>query len=155
MNIFHVDHNPAKAARMLADKHVVKMVLESAQMLSTVHHLTDSEFCDTLYKPTHKGHPCTVWVKESKGNYKWLFKHLVGLLNEYTFRYSKIHKTSRLLDNLCKYPDIPSIGLTDQPQCMYDECKQKDLVEAYRSYYRARSHEIDMRYTNREKPRWL
>ena len=155
MNIFHLDSNPAIAARMQCDKHVVKMVLESAQMLSTVHHLTGSELSDKLYKCTHKAHPCTLWVKESKTNYEWLFKHLVALLNEYTFRYAKIHKTSRLLDYLCEIPDLPNVGLTEQPQCMYDDCKRDDLVDAYRTYYKVKSTEIQMKYTNRQEPIWL
>ena len=156
MNIFVVDHDPFVAAKMLCDKHVVKMILETAQLLSTAHHLTGSPLACKLYKMTHKNHPSAVWVRSSKGNYRWALAHLKGLLKEYTFRYNKIHKTSNLLSSLESVPDlIDQEDLTEPPQCMYDDCRHPDVVHAYRLYYLTRQQEIDMRWTKRDKPNWL
>ena len=155
MNIFHVDYNPGAAAKMLCDKHVVKMILESAQVLSSAHHMTDSPLSDKLYKLTHKNHPCSIWVRTSKDNYRWVFEHFSGLLNEYTHRYKKIHKSSTLFSKLEVVPNISQTELTEPPQCMYDDCKHPDVVTAYRLYYKAREKEIKMCWTNREKPLWL
>lgn len=155
MNIFYLHDDPYIAAQYQCDKHVVKMVLETAQLLSTAHHLTDSVHADKLYKATHKNHPSAVWVRSSKQNYLWALEHLKGLLAEYTFRYNKIHKTSNLLSILDNVPDIVADELTEPPQCMYDDCKHPDVVQAYRLYYAARQKEIDMRWTKRNKPLWL
>ena len=155
MNIFYLHDDPYIAAQYQCDKHVVKMVLETAQLLSTAHHLTDSVHADKLYKATHKNHPCAIWVRESLDNYMWTIWHLKGLLDEYTFRYNKIHKTSNLVSTLENIPMLPDKDLTEPPQCMYDDCKHPDVVQAYRLYYAARQKEIDMRWTKRVKPSWL
>ena len=72
MNIFYLDSDPYVAAKMHCDKHVVKMILESAQMLSTAHRVLDGdEYADErgLYKMAHKNHPSTIWVRTSTDNY--------------------------------------------------------------------------------------
>ena len=155
MNIFFLDLDPYKAAQLQCDKHVVKMVLETAQLLSSAHHLTGSEHADKLYRLTHKNHPSAVWVRQSDDNYVWTLMHLKGLLAEYTFRYNKIHKTSKLVSILENVPDLPAEELTEPPQCMYDDCKHPDLVHAYRLYYAEKQKEITMRWTKRNKPVWL
>ena len=82
MNIFVLDTDPTIAAQMQCDKHVVKMPLECAQMLSTVHrHYGSDDF--QLYKSTHKHHPCTLWAASSRANYAWLFDHFRALNDEY------------------------------------------------------------------------
>ena len=70
MNIFYLDKNPDLSAQLHCDKHVVKMILEYAQMLSTAHRVLDNS--QDVYKIAHKNHPCTIWVRENKSNYKWL-----------------------------------------------------------------------------------
>ena len=123
MNIFILDKDPVLAAQLQCDKHVVKMIVESAQMLSTAHRMLDGkivmrpsksgkrmikyydlyEGADDLeaemlyYSAVHHGHPCTKWTMESSENYKWHHQHFVALCDEYTYRYGKIHKTDRLL----------------------------------------------------------
>ena len=91
MNIFVTDICPKQSAINLCDKHVVKMTLESAQMLCTAQHLMASNPSDLLYKPTHENHPCNVWTRLSSCNYHWLFKHFQHLATEYTFRFGKVH----------------------------------------------------------------
>jgi len=156
MNYFYVEKDPTSAAQALCDKHVVKMILETAQMLSTAHRLTESPQADFVYKPTHSNHPSTKWLRSSQIAYKHGLQHLCALFDEYRHRYNKTHATERLLPYLSQVPEaLPDLPFVDPPQCMYDECRHSDTVEAYRSYYRVRRNEIDMRWTNREAPAWL
>ena len=117
MNIFYLDRHPIKAAQMMCDKHVVKMILESAQMLSTAHRVLDGdEYADEvgLYKMAHKNHPSTIWVRSSLENYTWLYDHMVALMVEYTYRYGKHHATERLLQPLFKSPKNMNFETLDQ-----------------------------------------
>lgn len=135
MNIFIVDSNPLVAAYHLHNRHVVKMILESAQILSTVQRLHGNEN-PKLYKKTHIKHPCTIWINTSQQNYIWLVQHFEALFKEFTYRYGKVHKSSLLFDIL-KYPhpDIPSIGLTPFVKAMPDKYKVENAIQSYRNYY--------------------
>jgi hypothetical protein len=110
MNIFVTDYNPLISARNLDDKRVVKMVLESAQLLSTTMHEVGAP--DPPYRKTHVNHPCSKWVRESRGNYLWLIEHMKELCLEYSRRYHKIHKCEQLIpifEEAKGYvPDVPS-----------------------------------------------
>lgn len=140
MNIFYLSDNPYEAAQMQCDKHVVKMILESAQMLSTTHRECDG--IDTLqgeplYKKTHVNHPCTAWVRESKDHYIWLYQHFRGLLAEYTRRYGKQHKCERFI---FAFKNIPKNigrrrGFSHPPACMPEQYITDNVVESYRNYY--------------------
>jgi hypothetical protein len=133
MNIFVLDKDPIKAAQMLCDKHVVKMILESAQMLCTTHWQKGGE---ALYKPTHTKHPCNLWLLESIKNYDWLLTHAIYLCYEYTNRYHKIHKSQPIIEWCCaNKPDLPKRSRTPFAQAMPEKYKDKDAVKAYRQYY--------------------
>lgn len=138
MNIFYLDQDPRTAAEMHCDKHVVKMILESAQLLSTAHHILDGKK-DGLYKPTHKNHPSAVWARSAESNYTWLHSLLHYLCAEYTARYGKVHKVKRdgMLHLLGYIPDnISTANFSAPPQCMPDTYKvEGDTVQAYRNYY--------------------
>lgn len=135
MNIFVLDTDPVIAAKMQCNKHVVKMILESAQLLSTCHHWHESA-SDDMYRSTHQNHPCSVWVRQSANNYYWLYQHFLALMDEYTERYGKVHACDRLRSVLAiAPPTMPFLGLTEFPQCMPEEYKQESTVEAYRAYY--------------------
>ncbi len=153
MNIFYLDRNPQIAARLHCDKHVVKMILESAQILSTVHHVSGSG-TETMYKPTHARHPCTIWAAESQANYQFLYDLFIALLGEYTHRYGKQHATGRLVGELRRLPNIPNIGFTEPAQAMPDEYKDPDSVRAYKRYYLGAKAEM-LKYTKREFPKEL
>jgi hypothetical protein len=156
MNYFYVEEDPTSAAQALCDKHVVKMILETAQMLSTAHRLLETPQAPFVYKPTHSNHPSTKWLRSSQIAYKHGLQHLCALFDEYRHRYNKTHATERLLPYLSQVPEaLPDLPFVEPPQCMYDECRGSDTVEAYRSYYRVRRSEIDMRWTKREAPAWL
>ena len=133
MNIFILDEDPILAARMMCDKHVVKMVLESTQILSTVAH---SKGFKTYYKPTHRHHPCTLWAAKSIQNWTWLLDHSLALCDEYTLRYNRVHKCYSVLIQL-KILDInlPDIGVTDFVLAMPDCYKSSNPVDSYRAYY--------------------
>ena len=138
MNIFVLDMNPAKAATYHVDKHVPKMVVESAQMLSTAHHILDEEK-PGIYKISNKNHPCNIWLRQSKTNYQWLWELAMSLVDEYHVRYgNKTHKTEAVLEVLREAPvNAPShVGLTPFALAMPDEYKSDCPVLSYRSYYR-------------------
>lgn len=139
MNIFYLDEDPAVAAISHCDKHCVKMILETAQLLSTAHRVCDGdEYADEqgLYRATHKNHPSAIWVRETVTNYAWTYKLLTALCAEYTARYGKVHSTERLLKALRYPPQNMGAGkFKPPPQCMPDECKHEDTVTAYRTYY--------------------
>ena len=133
MNIFVLHHNPIIAAQMQCDKHVVKMILETAQMLCTVAH---QHGFDAPYKATHKKHPCTLWTAQSKENWDWVINHGLGLCAEYTKRYGRIHKSQQHIE-WCQTLSINFLhtGLTQFAQAMPVEYKNPCAVTAYRAYY--------------------
>ncbi|MFA5421500.1 MAG: hypothetical protein WC344_01725 [Bacilli bacterium] len=158
MNIFYLDKNPVLAARYHTDKHVIKMILESAQLLSTAHHvaISNENILAHIYKPTHSNHPSALWVRHNKNNYLWLYRLLLALLEEYAFRFGKIHKSSALTE----YLKEPPMSLSDEPffpptPTMDDEyIVAGDSLLSYRNYYRrAKSHLFT--WTRRSRPEWL
>ena len=158
MNIFYLDRNPIVAAQMMCDKHVIKMILESAQMLSTAHRVLDGdEHADNvgMYKMTHKNHPSTIWVRANSENYDWLQEHMEALITEYTHRYGKRHATERLIHSLWEHPkNITHDYFTDPPQCMPDYCKSGDAVSAYQNYYIMEKSDFAT-WKRRDKPEWF
>lgn len=149
MNIFALDANPYLAAHYQCDKHVVKMILESCQLLCSVY--PPEFFKDIPYKRTHYNHPCAIWARTSKENFDWLCLHTYHLIQEYQKRYNKEHKCQKVLDWVWKceltlslfhyLPDNPfkwkQEGLTEFPQCMPDQYKiPNNPVQAYRNYYK-------------------
>lgn len=142
MNIFYLDTNPYNAALMACDKHVVKMTLETTQILCTVFNEYGIEIPNG-YKSTHKNHPCVIWAGLSPDNFYWLLLHGLTLADQYFIRYKKIHKCKRIL---LKISDLyfenqhiipwPHTTKTEIPQCMPDKYKDVDAVTAYRNYYK-------------------
>jgi|TARA_R110001606_G_C15015865_1_gene609060 hypothetical protein len=158
MNIFYFDECPTESAQAQPDKMLVKMPLETAQMLCTAHRELDgNEYADEqgLYKRAYWNHPCTIWARESSANYFWLYKHFLALGREYTFRYGKIHKSvDKLSRALFKQPDnISRIGMTTLAQAMPDEYKHDDPTVAYRDYVIHEKHYAKWEQ-GRDKPEW-
>lgn len=175
MNIFFIDQSPEQAAKWMVNSHVVKMILESAQLLSTAHRLLDGKetivyinnrkvkrwiLPDTreqyLNQVTHINHPCSKWVRETSDNYYWLFDHLVALEAEYRYRYGKIHATEARMPWLKLAPDNINAGLITTPPCaMPEEFKiGTDPVQNYRQYYRVGKSHLH-KWKNRDKPAWI
>ena len=160
MNIFFLDERPDKCAEMHNDKHCVKMILESAQMLSTAHRILDEDDAHPdLYKIAHKNHPSTIWVRSSKLHYDWLFRLFRMLSAEYTLRYSngkfKVHKTwdklGKILETAPK--NIVDNGFVPPPQCMPDHCKKPNTIDAYRNYYMIEKANIST-WNYSKQPTW-
>ena len=182
MNLFVLDKDPIKAAQLQCDKHVVKMIVESGQMLSTAHRMLDGEmtrapsksgktmskhwvhpdeaYNKVLYKAVHMNHPCTVWTMQSRANYVWHYCHFIGLCDEYSYRYEKQHKTYvDLADYLVKIPkNIPNGKLTNQPLAMKanPECiNTEDVVGSYRAFYQTKQNRFKMVWSKRQIPEWF
>lgn len=181
MNIFILDKDPRIAASMHCDKHVPKMVVESAQMLSTAHRMLDgvetkkrsksgktmSKYYmlgDTrehhLYNAVHFNHPCTVWTRESSQNYLWHYELFIALCDEYTKRYGKVHLTDKSLREHLKVTpnNIPDIEMTpfrlamkSNPECM----DESDPVESYRKFYMTKQERFKMEWKNAQIPYWF
>lgn len=132
MNIFILDRDPIVAAQQQCDKHVVKMVTETVQLLSDALILNGME---SPYKKNNPNHPCAVWTRQSIDNYQWLWIHGDALGKEYTNRYGRIHKSHQTLIDFIPFNiDLPKIGLTPFQNCTpYKHID--DIVEAYRLYY--------------------
>tara|TARA_R110000868_G_scaffold188854_5_gene431707 strand:- start:1779 stop:2291 length:513 start_codon:yes stop_codon:yes gene_type:complete len=160
MNIFYLNSDPVLAAQMQCDKHVVKMILESAQMLCTAYRVLDGEkSADAigLYKLAHKNHPSSIWVRERQANYQWLFMHMKALMAEYTYRYGKHHASERLLEWLAVTPICLmtcKLPFTPPPQCMPDKHKNDDPVLAYQKYYIGDKAYMAQWNKTREAPKW-
>ena len=161
MNIFYLDHDPHIAAKWHGDKHVSKMTIETAQMLSTAHHVLAGESASEIgiYKPTHINHPCSIWVRENSSNYQWAFELLDGLCREFHVRRGKLHATQRLLPILSQRPSaIPIAELGFPALAMPDEFKTDCPVESYRRYYRSKFDAGIVSYNwseERTHPWWL
>ena len=151
MNIFVLDLDPRKASEYHNDRHVVKMILETAQLLCTTHHQTGNH--RVPYRSTHINHPCAIWARESLDNYLWLRDLGLALANEYSYRYEKIHKTQIVIEDL-KTPDLKKKGLTDFELAMPEEYVIKnDIVGSYRNYYRRGKSHLAF-WKKRGKPFW-
>jgi len=180
MNIFYIDTDPVIAAQQQVDRHVVKMILETAQLLSTAHRVLDGLQVevtlekdgkrrkkkvwvlgdgrnDILYNATHINHPSAVWARESVSNYSWLVDHLFALSDEYTYRYNKRHATMVKLGYLIQSPplNLKTWDPTPIPCCMDKEyIVSDDPVINYRNYYKHGKSKLHS-WKNREAPAWI
>ena len=149
MNIFYLNRDPVKAAQVQYNKHVVKMILESAQMLCTAHHhyteLLSQDDSYIPYKKAHYNHPSTIWCRENSEQYLWLYDHMIALGNEYTKRYKKTHLTIKKCAQILQHPPagIPMATFEEPPQCMPEQYKVPGCsVTAYWNYYEREKHTV-------------
>lgn len=177
MNIFYLDRDPKVSAQMHCDKHVVKMIIEYAQLMSTAHRILDGEeYIDKtangrrikrwrlndereggLMKASHINHPSNIWTRSNNNNYMWLYYMWRALCLEYTHRYGKHHaceKYASLIQNIPK--NIPlEYNKTEPPPAMPDECKiPGDSIASYHKYYIEKKAGF-AKWTNRETPKWF
>lgn len=181
MNIFVLSECPVESAQLQCNKHIPKMVLESAQMLSTAHRILDGKIEvrksksgktnvkywkldepleSVIYKAVHVNHPCTVWTMKTSSNYYWHYNHFIALCDEYTYRYGKQHKSDLLLRNvLSALPkNIPVGQLTSHALAMgaNPECiDHNDIVGSYRKFYQTKQQRFKMVWTKRQVPEWF
>ena len=154
MNIFYLDEDPEVAAIVQYNKHVVKMILESAQMLCTAHHCYgDREQKENVpYKQAHLNHPSTIWTRRSKSTYMWLYNHMIALGDEYKKRYGKTHLSITKCKDFLAIPPrhIQGDDWCQPPQAMPDEYKTECSIQAYWNYYIGEKHVVVNH--NKEKP---
>jgi hypothetical protein len=176
MNIFYLNTDTKECAKQHLDKHVVKMILEYAQLLSTAHRLLDGteyegrtvsgtrkamrwllndERETGLYMASHMKHPSGIWCRETSENYNWLYSLWRDLMREYTFRYGKHHVAEKLIPYLDNMPtNIKSGQITPMPQCMPDQYKVPgNSIQAYHNYYIGDKQRFAV-WTNRPIPQW-
>ena len=182
MNIFILDDDARKAASYHCDKHVVKMILESGQMLCTAHwfgwnrvlnpppmrilkdlqvwlHSNVPQSSQPPWKMTHTRHPCTIWTQSTIGNYRWHSALGLALCEEYRIRYGKEHKCESvhrwLRDNVPPTFEHTAPVMTPFAVCMPDECKvSEDPVTSYRNYYNEKKVRF-ARWKYTETPSWF
>lgn len=160
MNIFVLDEDPFKAAQMACDQHVLKMATETAQILNTNSLFLGGESFVRDYYPygpylkTHVNHPCTVWARETRGNFEWLVQHGYGLCLEYTRRFNKVRNVQRAIEWVWENGAAPESGeLTPFALCMPDEFKTDDFVESYRRLYIEKKSDF-ARWLHSDPPTW-
>lgn len=154
MNIFFLDYDVKKCAEYHVDKHSVKMILESSQLLCGVHHVVGTQ-SDIPYKLSHKNHPCSIWARESLSNYLYLCELGLELCYEYTYRYGKRHKSQDVIEwCIDNKPNIEDIGFTEPPRAMPDEYKVDCVVQSYRNYYIGEKSGF-ANWKNRDTPYWF
>lgn len=185
MNIFYLDPDPKICAEMHLDKHVVKMIIEYAQLMSTAHRVLDGEeYTDltangrrikrwrlhdhreqTLMKASHINHPSGIWCRATSENYKWLYTMWNHLLNEYTYRYNKVHSCSRLLTDLSNTPSNiqncvffpPTPAMPTEVKILAEDAvigRKYDSLASYRNYYILNKAHF-AKWTKREQPIWF
>jgi hypothetical protein len=144
MNIFYTSADPIACAKALDNKRLVKMVLETTQLLSTAINLQGGK---TAYKSTHANHPCSIWVRQSQANFHWLLRHLEALSKEYTARYGKVHKCAMYIPTLASQANLmPELPFTSPPNCtIYKE--EPDVIKAYNLY-------MAYKWSNDINPKW-
>lgn len=133
MNIFFLHFLPRLCAIYHVDRHVVKMILESSQLLCTAIYVSTGkvEFC----RPTHRNHPSAVWARANKSNWFWLKCLALELCKEYTYRYGKVHKYEEKLRKLT-VPPLPDTDWFPPTPAMDDKYKVGNELKSYRNYYR-------------------
>ena len=177
MNIFYIDKDPAQAAQWMVNKHCVKMILESAQLLSTAHRILDGREVEgksktgrkvrrwilddardpVVYQATHINHPSAVWCRKSVENYNWLADHFYALMSEYTYRYNKQHKCYGEISYMLQSPphNLKEWDMTSMPSAMDDQYKiSDDPIINYRNYYKIGKLKMH-KWTNRQPPEWI
>ena len=171
MNIFVLDKDPRVAARYHCDKHVIKMITESCQILSTARRLNRVDVPPYYYKNTHIHHPCVKWVAKSEYNLIWLAKLAFWLIWEYEYRYKpqtpKFEQAKKIVNHILYNIDLYSIkGTLDIPTrdllssmdpfalAMPDKYKSTNAVLAYRLYYIQDKQHL-FKWTGRNVPKWV
>jgi len=177
MNIFYLDNDPVKSAELHCDKHVVKMIIEYAQLMSTAHRVLDGEmyvdktannrrikrWCladkhmeEVVYKASHINHPSNIWIRSSDSHYQFVYDMFVALCNEYTHRYGRTHLTEEKLKDILQHlPNtIASTDFVEPPQAMPDDVKTSNTVDAYQNYYRVYKKNF-AKWTDRMTPAFM
>lgn len=155
MNIFVTSPDPVECALALDDKRLVKMVLETAQIMSAV---CDRHRCwnKYMYRVTHRNHPCTLWAGDTSENFWWLYRHGKALSEEYSYRYLRIHQSSRVIFNCRNVYLFSPIAGEPTP---FVNCTNFKELPVHRAYKQAlnekwRNDKRPPTWKGREQPHW-
>ena len=160
MNIFAIEQDQhgnidwTASAKAQDNYRVVKMILESCQMMCTAINLQHDEQV-TPYRNVHAKHPSTLWVRESSSNFEYLVEHTLAMLEEYTERFGKTHKCAGVLEKILDVYDeslFPKQEQTKLPLCMPQEFKSDNIVDSYRRFYASKPR---IRYPENKIPAWF
>jgi hypothetical protein len=157
VNIFYLSDVIETCCRFHCDKHVVKMIVESTQILSVIARQHGVSIQDAPYSLRQMKHPCVVWTGSSLSNWKWLKEFTLALNEEYKYRYDKVedHKSAGIARMIPAPVTLTDIGITERPQCMPDQYKVLgDPVAAYRNYYIGEKQYF-AKWRKREVPEWF
>lgn len=176
VNIFFLSNDPRECAVQHVDKHVVKMTLEYGQLMSTAHRVLDGspyygktinnrniqrwllpdEREEVIWKASHFKHPSGIWARASSSHYQWLYNLWLEMLDEYTFRYGKVHAAARMKPWFEKLPNnIPHVGwLSDPTPAMPDQYKVGNVIQSYRNYYIGDKKSFAV-WKKRDAPSWF
>lgn len=166
MNIFATDPDPVKSAIALDDKRLVKMCVETAQILSTaVRKTAGDEVANNrnLYKSTHANHPCVKWAAEDSAHFAWLIDHGFSLCLEYSIRFGKTHGSMRVIMAIsgmfppCQFPKGMTFQNSARNASLDFDYSDLPVHEAYQAYLRARwrTDKVPPKWTNRQPPEWM
>ncbi len=177
MNIFVTDPSPNISAKVLPDKHIVKMPLETCQMLAVVYSKWYFDWGDELLpkkdgtpyntkKGAFRGHPCTVWAAQDIVNTAWLIQHGFALINEYTNRYGKIHSCATAMNaaekvfeertgkSIICHKEAKTFAFAGPDEFKYDT--SIDIFTAYKKYIASKPWAASNYLRNpSRKPDWL
>jgi hypothetical protein len=163
MNLFVLSLCFAECAQWMFDKHISKMILETAQMLCTAKRVLDPDGVDEaiVYKLAHKNHPVTIWMRASYANYLWALDMVDAMHAEWKYRYGHPAETQHKSYVVCQWlranppPSFPeTVGITPFAQAMPDEYKREDAIRAYREYYQSPEKKRIAKWTKRDMPPW-
>jgi hypothetical protein len=155
MNIFILDTNVQRCAQYHNDRHVVKMILETTQLLNNAFIVADPYYVP-VYPITHRNHPCSIWARTSQQNFEWLAELGLSLCEEYTYRYGKTHRCQSILQTLQQSKSrllLPAIEQTPFAKCMPQQYKVEDAVQSYRNYYCGAKRHL-AQWKKRPVPEW-
>lgn len=175
MNVFVTDVSPSKSAQVLPDKHIVKMPLETCQMVSIIFSKwyydwgTINKIDGTPYntvKGAFRNHPCTKWAADNHYNLAWLITHGIHLCFEYEHRYQKRHSCLNTLEeamvifhNNAKISISEHTNVKEFTRAMPDEYKLDDSIDTFTAYkmYVASKPWVCDNYLRRpeRKPDWI
>ena len=174
MNLFILSLLQKQIAEWMFDSHIVKIILEAVQVLSTAKRLVDPDdpICSPtrplqepqLYKIAHKNHPVTIWVRQSQQNYIWTLILVYEMHKEWRYRFGhtkeEYHKSflvaGQLLKHMPSADKFPQQGLTPFAQAMPEEYKVPgDPVKAYQQYYMSPQKSHLLKWTKRERPEFF
>lgn len=159
MNLFLPSPEIDVSVQALDDKRVNKMVLETAQLLSTTIRLLDPHTVLPVYKMTHKNHPVNIWIRSTKDNYKYALNYFKVICEEYTFRTGKVHKSSTLHDYFNDFMLSQAFSALPDGLTLFANCtefKDDEVHTAYKKTLMAKwdRDKLIPKWSKRDRPNW-